>query len=472
MDDKLSRREFLKAAGLTLAGLSSASALAACAPSATAPAATSAPPAATTAATYAATVAAQVPKVAPINILINDSPWYSGFEKLVALYQQTSGNQVKLAVTPFTGMLEQTRNAVTAKESNFDIVNLNEAWYATFYAGGFVAPIKSIDPNFQLDSNIIEYVYSTRWNAQKKYSTSDGELLGLPINGNIQLFYYREDLFQQAGLKPPETWDDVVAAAKKLHNPPNVYGFAQRGQRAGWSCGFDWFAFLRSFKSDWVASPPNDWTVTVNNAGAKASMAQCLDLLKSYGPPDLASAGQPQLIQLMASGKLAMANMVVASFPGLDDPKSSTVVNKVNVTVMPKAADGVHAPSSGIWVMSIPKNLPDARKQAALTFLQWALSKDAQIQYTKFGAVPVRQDVYTSDLATQQPYRWMKAMADSTPYIRENVRIPEGTQVTDSIELHVNQAIAGQLTGDQAVDAMAQDIFGILQKAGYPTKLS
>jgi len=442
MDATMNRREFLATAGLTVAGLASASAAA----------------------------AAAVPKVDPISILINDSPWYAGFEKLVQLYQQTTGNQVKLAVTPFTGMLEQTRNAVTARESTFDIVNLNESWYATFYAGGFVTPINSIDPAFRLDRNIIQYVYATRWNSQKKYSTADGELLGLPINGNMQVFYYRADLFQQAGLKPPETWDDVAAAAKKLHNPPNMYGFAQRGQRAGWACGFDWFAYLRSYKSDWVANPPNNWTVTIDNAGAKASMATCLDLLKSYGPPNLASVGQAELAQLMASGKLAMAIGVVAIFPSLDNPQSSAVVNKMNVTVLPRPANGVHAPTSGIWVMSIPRNLPDARKKAALVFLQWALSKDAQIQYTKFGAIPVRQDVYTSELANQTEYRWMKAMGNSTRYVRDSPRIPEGIQVTDSIELHVNEAIAGQRTGDQAVDAMAEDLYGILQKAGYPTK--
>ncbi|HLN12582.1 MAG TPA: sugar ABC transporter substrate-binding protein, partial [bacterium] len=94
----------------------------------------------------------------------------------------------------------------------------------------------------------------------------------------------------------------------------------------------------------------------------------------------------------------------------------------------------------------------------------------AQIQYTKFGAIPVRQDVYKSDLANQPQFRWMKAMAASTPYIHENVRIPEGPQITDSIELHVNQLYAGQMSVDQAADAMAQDIYGILQKGGYPAK--
>lgn len=474
MKDQITRREFLKVAGLAFG-----SALAACSPAQTPP--TAAPPTAvpatsapaggpTTVATAA--VSAQVPKVDPINVLINDSPWYPGFEKLVALYQQQTGNKVNLAVTPFTGMLEKTRNATTAKESEFDIVNLNEAWYATFYAGKFVAPIQSIDPNFKLDPNIIEYIYSTRWNYDKKYSTADGQLLGLPINGNIQLFYYREDLFQQAGLKPPETWDDVEAAAKKFHNPPNMYGFAQRGQKAGWACGFDWFAFLRGYKGDWVAKPGEDWTVTINNDAGKRAMDRYYNLVKAYGPPNIADMGQPEVISLMASGKLAMANMVVANFPSIDAPDKSTVVGKVNTTVMPRPADGMNASTSGIWVMSIPANLPDNRKKAGLTFLNWALTKEAQTQYTQFGAIPVRQDVFASDLANQPQYRWMKAMAASTPYIKENVRIPEGTQVTDIIELRVNQVLAGQLKTAEACDNMAKDIFDVLNKAGYKTKMS
>lgn len=484
MNLKINRREFLRAASFGMAGFATSSLLAACSPAQPTPAAPPAPaaaatstvPAAATAApavaTAVATSAADVPKVGPISILINDSPWYPGFSKLVQSYQDKTGNKVNLAVTPFTGMLEKTRNATTAKESDYDIVNLNEAWYATFYAGKFMTPIQSIEPDFKLDPNIIEYVSSTRWNFDKNYSAPDGTLLGLPINGNIQLLYYRADLFQQAGLSAPQTWDDVEAAAKKFHKPPDMYGFAQRGQKAGWSCGFDWFAFLRGYKGDWVAKPGDDWTVTINNDAGRQAMARCANLLKAYAPPNIADMGNPEVIQLLSTGKLAMANTVVANFPQLDDPKQSKVVNQVNVTVMPKPVGGVNATTSGIWVMGIPINLPDARKKAGLTFLKWALTKDAQMDYTRFGAIPVRQDVYTSDLATQPQFRWMKAMADSTTSIKENVRIPEGTQITDIIELHVNEVYAGQLTSDAAVSKMAQEIFAVLQKAGYKTKMS
>ena len=67
-----------------------------------------------------------------IAILINDSPWFAGFEALVNKYVEDFGNEVELNVTPFAGMLEKSRNAVQAPESEFDILNLNEQWLVAF----------------------------------------------------------------------------------------------------------------------------------------------------------------------------------------------------------------------------------------------------------------------------------------------------------------------------------------------------
>jgi len=36
---------------------------------------------------------------------------------------------------------------------------------------------------------------------------------------------YRSDLFEEAGLNPPNTFEDIEAAIAKLHNPPSMYGF-------------------------------------------------------------------------------------------------------------------------------------------------------------------------------------------------------------------------------------------------------
>src|SRR4051794_4402140 len=54
---------------------------------------------------------------------------------------------------------------------------------------------------------------------------ADGEdQLGVPSESWVQLLVYRRDLFDKAGLGTPETYDDVLAAAKALDSP-DVAGF-------------------------------------------------------------------------------------------------------------------------------------------------------------------------------------------------------------------------------------------------------
>jgi multiple sugar transport system substrate-binding protein len=43
------------------------------------------------------------------------------------------------------------------------------------------------------------------------------------------ILYYRKDLLQQEGLKPPTTLQELGTVAAKLHDPPRVYGFVSRG---------------------------------------------------------------------------------------------------------------------------------------------------------------------------------------------------------------------------------------------------
>ena len=466
INKQLTRRDFLKGVGVIAGSVVASSVLGSCAQPA--PQATQAP----VIATPTIVKGMVVDKVEPISVLINDSPWFPGFEKLVNLYEEKTGNQVNLDVTPFNGMLEKTNNSVTAQTSDHDILNLNEIWYSTFCEGGFLTPINDIDPDYKLDPNIIEYDYSTRWNHDKKWSTPDGTLYNIPINGNIQLFYYREDLFEKASLQPPVSWDDVLAAAQKYYKADEFYGYAIQGKKAGSSASWSFLPHLRSFGGDFFAAPPDDWAVTINNDKAKEALDLWLDLGINFGPPNTADLAQSNLIELMITDKLLQTIIVVAAWANMDDPEKSLVIDKVNTCVVPQpVSGGGHATTSGIWVMGIPKNLPDSRKRASLTFLNWATTLEAQIEYTKFGSVPVRQDVFTSELAHDRNYRWMKAMADSTPYIRPSLKFPQATQVIEVAELRLNQAVAGDLGASEALDLIAEESFAIMEKAGYSVKL-
>jgi multiple sugar transport system substrate-binding protein len=59
----------------------------------------------------------------------------------------------------------------------------------------------------------------------KLNSTGSGEYYGIPYHGWVQGLWYRADWFEEAGLKPPATWEDIEKAAKYFYEPEdNRYG--------------------------------------------------------------------------------------------------------------------------------------------------------------------------------------------------------------------------------------------------------
>src|ERR1700761_1504067 len=68
--------------------------------------------------------------VAPITIVINQSPWFDSFRKTVELYEKETGNKVELDVNPFAGSLEKQRNSVRAANGQYDLLIMNSGWFA------------------------------------------------------------------------------------------------------------------------------------------------------------------------------------------------------------------------------------------------------------------------------------------------------------------------------------------------------
>lgn len=52
-------------------------------------------------------------------------------------------------------------------------------------------------------------------------ATIDDQVVSVPADGWGQLLVYRTDLFEEAGLEPPDTFERIQAAAEALHDPDN-----------------------------------------------------------------------------------------------------------------------------------------------------------------------------------------------------------------------------------------------------------
>ncbi|HEX2556297.1 MAG TPA: extracellular solute-binding protein [Microvirga sp.] len=414
--------------------------------------------------------AAAIGKHPPISILINSSPWYAGFEKVVGLYEQQTGNKIKLDVTPFGGMLEKARNAVRGSESPYDILNLDTQWTIEFYEGGFLTPLTDIDPGFKLPQEVFTYDQSGYWNQEKRWRTAEGgKLMAYSPNGNVHLFLYRGDLFKEAGLKAPETWDDVLAACGKLHSPPRAYGAVFRGEK-GNSIRYDWMPFMLGSGAAITRNPAaGDYTVTINSPEGKKAVDLMIDVAKKCGPPNIAALGQSDAIQLLATGRAVQGMLVAAAWPNFEDPTKSAVVGKLEAVPVPRPASGQHGDAIGNWHFVVPKSVPDDRKKAVIAFSNWFLTQAAQKAYLEGGGIPVRSDVLTADLASNPKYRWVKAYLDSQKFAKQELGYGEGPQVEQVLGLRLNQVLIGEMSSAAALNAAAKEIEEIFKKSGRKT---
>ena len=410
---------------------------------------------------------AQPAKAAPITMVINQSPWFDGFRKLLEQYQQETGNQIQLDVNPYAGALEKIRNSLRASAGNYDLLAIDNNWMVEMFAGGFLMPIHDVDPGFRLDANVSTYGGTIFWNDRlKAFDPKGGKLLGVPINGNVEVFFYRRDLYDQHGLKVPETWDDALANAKKLNGPPGVYGFVHRDDRD--SALADFANYMFSFGGDIFAdASAGDYAVVFNSPANRRALEFYLALGKAGGYPSPGSVSQGTMIQLMATGKAAQTVGIVGAWAQLDDPNKSAVVGKIEAALIPRGEGGRHAARAGHWIGAIARNVPRERQQAALTFLDWFQTYDHQLAYTRFGAVPVRTDLGSSELAKDPKFRFLKAQAENSKVARMYAVVPEAPQMASILSLRLNECIIGKAGVVETLNRAAAEVQELMTKGGH-----
>ena len=106
--------------------------------------------------------------------------------------------------------------------------------------------ILSLEPLLRQDGATRERFLADFWPALHANATVDGDLYGVPFHNSTPLLYYNADHFREAGLdptKPPQTWAELVDAARKLTkrdgDKVERHGFMMPG-------GYDYLGWLMS----------------------------------------------------------------------------------------------------------------------------------------------------------------------------------------------------------------------------------
>ena len=204
--------------------------------------------------------------------------------------------------------------------------------------------------------------------------TSDRRLHAVPWSLGGRGLVVRTDLLAEAGLDPPQTWEDVLEAAEKLHNPPDIFGIGLPGRQEGggmltemiWASG----GTLRTEESYTLAT----------DAGTEA--LQLYKQLAEFAQPEVLTWSQAELEALFADGRLAMLVtdtwwlQRIARHPDFD--------LQIQMLALPAAEEPVvHLIGDGLGIVN-----GSSYEAQCLEFIRMVCRPESQAKLLKLGGLP------------------------------------------------------------------------------------
>jgi multiple sugar transport system substrate-binding protein len=241
---------------------------------------------------------------------------------------------------------------------------------------------------------------SNRWDGTPgPAGLGKGDLWCIPIDAVEPLLAYRKDIFDQYGLKAPDTWDEWAATAKKLQELTGgkidgqpFYPVVQRGSLDTTALSGPFYGGLFSYGgSDFNA----DLTPAVNSPKSVAFQKLYMDTLKAYGSSAWPSMMWPDVQQGFTTGQYGMV-VDVGDFIPVYEGEGSKVAGKLAYAEPPAGPDGKRYSSVWTWGLSMNAKTTGDQAKAAWLFIMWASSKDTMTSFAKTGSWPTRLSVWES----------------------------------------------------------------------------
>ena len=300
------------------------------------------------------------------------------------------------------------------------------------------------------------------------YQTPEGELLSMPFNSSTPVLWYNADALEAAGVAPPETWDEVKAAAKSL---------VDNGMECGLSFGWQSWVMIENY-SAWhdleLGTKENgfagfDTEFTFNNDKVAARLDDIAAM--SEGNQFKYGGRRGDSLPLFTNGECAMWMNSSAYYGSI----KSQAEFKFGQTMLPLDKAVADAPQNSIiggatlWVLAGH----DAEEYKGLAkFMTYLSSPEVQAWWhQETGYVPITtaayelsktQGFYDSNPGTDTA---IKQLSLNTPTANSRgLRFGNFVQVRDVINEEMEALWAGDKSASDALNAAVERGNALLRK--------
>jgi multiple sugar transport system substrate-binding protein len=342
-----------------------------------------------------------------------------------------------------------------ARSADFDVLALDVVWGAEFARAGW---LREIGPWFSPDEQ------QQFFRGPLEAVTYEGKVYAVPWFVDAGLLYYRKDLLEALGLGPPQTWEELVADARRVQaEHPGRYGFVWQGkQYEGLVCNALEYLWSNG------GAVLRDGRVVIDSPENRTALAFMRGLIREdhVSPPLVTTLTEEPSRNLFGNGK----SIFLRNWPyawSLFQQPDSAVKGKVGVAVLPHFPGHESAATLGGWQLGI--NAYSRHPEAAERFIRFLTSYDAQKALAMAYAMnPTRKKLYQDpDLIAAQPFT--TRLYDVFEHARPRPVTPYYVMISQVLQSEFSAVLVDRKTPEAALAAAQAQIEQILKRTTAAT---
>jgi multiple sugar transport system substrate-binding protein len=336
-----------------------------------------------------------------IKILQTPHPYQQSFQPHLKEFTELTGIEVQADLVAEADYFTKLNTELAGRTGAHDVFMTGAYFIWQYGPPGWMEDLNpwlqnsaATSPDYDFEDIYEGLRTSTRWDFKPGSPLGTGGQWAIPWGFETNVIAYNKRLFDAKGVKPAETFDELVQLATDLTDrSKNQYGISFRGSKS-WATIHPGFMtqFSRQGCKDYVAEN-GKLVAAMNSPQAVDFTKKWVDLAKAAGPTSWTTYEYPDCTRDLGNGNAAMVYDADSATYPKNKKGASKEAGNLAWHPGPAGPDGSYA--TNLWTWSLAMNSASKQKLAAWLFIQWATGKEAMSKATSAAfADPTRKSVF------------------------------------------------------------------------------
>ena len=381
-----------------------------------------------------------------LNLASQNDQFAPVLASLAPKFKEATGATVKVDILNYPDLATKSQADFVGHTKGYDIVTMDIVWTGQYATAGYTVDLADWIKRDAAEIKVDD-IYPTLMSALGGWQ---GKQVAFPFAGYANVLAYRKDLYAAAGLKPPQTMEELVEDAIKLTDPAKKqYGFVANGAK-GPAVAQDWM----QYNAQMGGSILKDGKPDLNSAANVKSLTVYNELFQKAAPPGAADYWWDGRETAFKSGIAANMETWSIGAAGYFDPSQSKVVDSAAIELAPPGAGLPKKYGIGGWGLAINADIDAKKKEAAWAFIKWVTSPEIQKEANMGGLSSFIRKSQTHDPDVAKKYPFINVIDETFEHGdgEYRPRIPQYPQIQDILGTAVNGVLVGNSDPKKALD--------------------